>query len=164
MGVVLPGEVSYLLNMLGFTWPNTDEGEVFEKGGGWQQFAGEASTDRQAAQSGVDAVTAANQGPAMDAFRTAVSEGEDPVQSVVQQLAQGSAVVGASMYVMAGVIIALKIAVVVQLVVLAVQIASAIAAAAPTFGGSLTLIPLFKIAAKLAIELAINLAMEQLMG
>ncbi|MVA76759.1 hypothetical protein GC722_12100 [Auraticoccus sp. F435] len=164
MGVVLPGEVSYLLNMLGFTWPNVDEAQVFEKGGEWQAFASGADATARSARSGVEAVLAENQGPAMTAFRKAVAEGEDPVQSVVQDLSAGSSVVGASMYVMAGVVIALKVTVVVQLVVLAVQIASAIAAAVPTFGSSLTLIPLFKIAAKLAIELAINLALEQLMG
>ncbi|MFX4273202.1 hypothetical protein ACQBAR_00185 [Propionibacteriaceae bacterium Y1685] len=164
MGITLPGEVSYLLNMLGFMWPNTDEGDLFSKGGEWQSFASDASGTKAGADEGIQHVLSANKGSAMEAFRKAVGEGEDPVQDVAQKLSAGSAGVGACMYVMAGVVIALKIVVVVQLVALAIQIASAIAAAVPTFGASMSWIPIAKIIAKLAIEAAINLAMEHLMG
>lgn len=164
MGITLPGEVSYLLNLLGFMWPNTDESQLFDKGGQWQSFANDAAGTKNTADSGIQRVLTGNQGSAMEAFRKSVGDGEDPVQDVAQKLSAGSAGVGACMYVMAGVIIALKVVVVVQLVALAIQIASAIAAAVPTAGVSMTWIPIAKIIAKLAIEVAINLAMENLMG
>lgn len=164
MGVTLPGEVSWLLNQLGFDWPNTDEGDIFAKGGDWQSFAGSAAQTASGSGDALAQVMGGNVGEAVDAFRRSMTEGEDPVQQVATSMAAGSAGVGACLYAMAGVVIALKVAVVVQLVILAAEIASAIAAAVPSAGTSLTLIPLFKIAAKLAIEFAINMVINQLMG
>lgn len=164
MGITLPGEVSYLLNMLGFMWPNTDEGKLFDKGGDWTKFATDASASHSDADSGAQHVMTQNQGRGVEAFRKSVYDGEDPVQSVAQNMSAGSAGVGACMFVMAGVVIALKIVVVVQLVLLAIQIATAIAAAVPTAGTSLTYIPIAKLIAKYAIEFAINFTVTKLMG
>lgn len=164
MGIVLPGEVSYLLEMLGFMWPNTDEEQTFAKGRDWQDFATKGAATTTDAGSGIQQVLSANEGEAMRAFRESAEGGEDPVQSVAQSMTAGSAGVGGAMYVMSGIIVALKITTVIQLVVLAAQIASAIAAAIPSAGTSMTLIPLFKIAARLAIEVAMNLAITALMG
>ena len=61
-------------------------------------------------------------------------------------------------------IIALKVAFVVNLVALAVQIATAVASAAVTFGASLAWIPVAKEIARRLLELALNLALEHLMG
>ncbi|MFW6600488.1 hypothetical protein ACQBAU_00170 [Propionibacteriaceae bacterium Y2011] len=164
MGIVLPGEVAHLLNMLGFSWPNTDESDVFSKGSEWLSFAQTAAGSAQQAESAAQHVLGTNEGPAMEAFSTAFSSGEDSVQQVVQQISSGSSIVGGCMMVMAGVIIALKIVVITQLVLLAIQIASAIAAAVPTCGASLGWIPVAKIIAGRVIEFAINFALEKLMG
>lgn len=164
MGIVLPGEVAYLLEMLGFLWVNTDEEQTFSKGQDWQNFATSGAQCTGEADGGINHVLSANMGTAMDAFKESTSGGEDPVQTVARDMSTGSAGVGACMYVMSGIIVALKIATVVQLVLLAMEIASAIAAAVPTAGASMSLIPLFKIAARLAIEMAMNIAMTALMG
>lgn len=164
MGIVLPGEVSYLLEMLGFMWPNTDEEQTWSKGGEWQNFATAGAATTGEAGAGIQHVLSANEGEAMRAFRESAEGGDDPVQTVAQQMSAGSAGVGGAMYVMSGILVALKVATVIQLVALAIQIASAIAAAVPTAGASTTLIPLFKIAARLAIEVAMNVAITALMG
>lgn len=164
MGVTLPNDVAYLLEMLGFMWVNTDEEQTFSKGQDWQNFANAGAGKTGEAGHGIQHVLSSNDGDAMRAFRESVEGGEDPVQTVARDMSAGSAGVGGAMYTMSGIIVALKITTVVQLVVLAVQIASAIAAAVPTAGTSMTLIPLFKIAARLAIEAAMNVTIDALMG
>ena len=67
-------------------------------------------------------------------------------------------------YLIAGAIISLKIVVIIQLVQFAITVTEAIAAAVPTAGASMSLIPIAKIAAQKAIEFALNMAVEKLLG
>ncbi|MEV4656932.1 hypothetical protein [Micromonospora sp. NPDC049301] len=45
MGIQIPGELSGLLNELGYLWPESDEERLFELGQAWIAFGAEA--DRQ---------------------------------------------------------------------------------------------------------------------
>lgn len=164
MGITLPGEVSYLLNQLGYDWPNTDEEQVFTKGKDWLDFGNDANSTSSDADGAAQQVLAKNEGNAMEAFQQSFYAEEDSVQDVAKKIASGSSIVGGCMMVMAGVIIALKVVVVVQLIAAAIQIASAIAAAVPTFGASLGWIPVAKMIASKAIEFAINIALDKLMA
>lgn len=40
MGLQLPGELTSLLDILGYTWPQADETRLFELGQAWIGFAG----------------------------------------------------------------------------------------------------------------------------
>jgi len=62
------------------------------------------------------------------------------------------------------IVLALKIQVIVQLVQLAIQIASAIAAAVPTFGASLSWIPIYQQISQRIVGMLIDKVMQQLMN
>lgn len=163
MAVMLPGEVSYLLNMLGFEWPEGNEDTVFSYGQRWMSFAGEASASTAASDQAARFATASSQGPAMEAFQKSFDEVEG-VKDVATKLSLAATITGGCLFAVGAIIIALKIAFVVNLVILAIQIAEAVAAAAATFGASLAWIPIAKEIASRLLQLALNLALEQLMG
>ncbi len=163
MAVMLPGEVSYLLNMLGFEWPEGNEDRVFDYASRWMAFAGEAGAANQLGEQAAQHAVQRNAGPAMDAFRESFEQVEG-VRDVATRLATAGNLTGGCLLAVGAIIIALKVAFVVNLVALAVQIASAVSAAAVTFGASLAWIPVAKETARRLLELALNLALEQLMG
>ncbi|PRY41496.1 hypothetical protein [Umezawaea tangerina] len=162
-GMMLPPELSGLLNTLGFNWPTSDEGKLFDLGGLWSGFSERlgpiaAEADAQAMQ-----VLNANTGEAVEKFKSFWTDGEAPKQNL-DDGATASSLVGAGLYVCAGVVIALKVTVVVQLVMLAVQIAQAIATAIPTFGASLLEIPIFKEIVSLLLDQALDFAINQVLS
>lgn len=163
MAIMLPGEVSYLLNMLGFEWPEGNEDTVFSYAQEWMSYGasvGEVVTLSRAAEAhALDN----NTGPAMEAFRADFNDTEG-IADVAQKLALAGNITGGCLLLIGGMIIALKIAFVVNLVSLAIQIAQAVAAAAATFGASLAWIPVAREICRRLIEFAINLAVEKLMG
>lgn len=163
MAVMLPGEVSHLLNMLGFEWPEGNEDKVFDYGSRWMAFSGEAGESNELSSQAAQHALASNNGPAMEAFQKSFDDLEG-VKDVATKLATAGNLTGGCLLLIGGVIIALKVAFVVNLVALAVQIASAVAAAVPTFGASLAWIPVAKEIARRLLELALNLALEHLMG
>lgn len=163
MAIMLPSEVSYLLNMLGYEWPEGNEDTIFSWGGRWMSYAGEVDGSAQLASSAHDFVVGANEGSAVKAFSAAFKDGEG-IEKTAHDLGSAGNVIGGVLYEMGAVVIALKIVVVVQLVLLAIQIAEAVAAAAATFGASLAWIPVAKIIASKAIEFGINYAIGQLLG
>ncbi|GAA2685294.1 MULTISPECIES: hypothetical protein [Actinosynnema] len=162
-GMMLPPELSGLLNTLGFSWPESDEGKMFDLGGLWSGFADRVGPAATAAEGHAQLVLDTNSGAAVERFKAFWTDGEAPKQNL-DDGATASSLVGAGLYVCAGVVVALKIAVVVQLVVLAVQIAQAIATAVPTFGLSLVQIPIFKQITSLVLDQVISLAVSQVLG
>lgn len=164
MAVMLPGEVSHLLNLLGFEWPEVNEDKMFQYGGRWMQFSGEIAGSHTDAGAGARTALLENRDQGMEAFSRAFHDGKDSVMQVVGDLRPASGIVGGSLFVIAGLVIALKVVVVVQLVLLAIEIAEAIAAAVPTFGASMSLIPLMELITQRAIAFAINFALEKLLG
>lgn len=163
MGIMLPGELAGLLNELGYTWPTSDETKLFELGQLWMEFAG--SLHRAAAEGAAEAqrVLAGNRGDAIDAFRERW-EAEGSALAVLRDGAIGAQMVGATLFVCALVVLALKINVIVQLVILLVQIMQAIATAAPTFGASLLEIPVFKKLTDMVLNLLVDQAVEAVAG
>jgi hypothetical protein len=161
--LTLPDELASLLNMLGYTWPTSDEIRMFELGGKWMEFGGKLQELHGEATPHADTVTTENQGDDIDAFSKKFGD-KDAGAAVIQDGGTGSMVVGGGLFVAAGLVLALKITVIVQLTILAIQIASAIAAAGPTFGASMAWIPVAKKLADMAINLAIDLALQQIMG
>jgi hypothetical protein len=159
----LPNDLAQFLNMLGYTWPKADEVRMFELGGKWLDFGGKLQEIQGESASHGQRVTAENLGKDIDAF-LAKFESENSAPKTTQDGGTGAMVVGAGLFVAAALVLALKITVIVQLVTLAIQIASAIAAAGPTFGASMAWIPVAKKLADMAINLAIELALNQLLG
>jgi hypothetical protein len=162
-GMMLPPELSGLLNTLGFNWPESDEGKLFDLGGLWSGFADRLGPAAADADGQAQQVLGANSGAAIDKFKEFWTSGESPKQNL-DDGASASSLVGAGLYVCAGVVVALKIAVVVQLAMLAIQIAQAIATAVPTLGASLLEIPIFKEITSILLDQALDLAISQVLS
>jgi hypothetical protein len=139
----LPGELITLLDILGYTWPASDEEKLFELGQAWMEFSSDIAGFAEAAGASAAAVLGGNEGQSIDAFRSWWSGEESPLASLLSNV-DGSVIGGAGLIICAAIVLALKIAVIVQLAILAIQIAQAIATAAPTFGASLLEIPVFQ--------------------
>ncbi|MEO6087936.1 MAG: hypothetical protein ABIQ18_32985 [Umezawaea sp.] len=162
-GVMLPPELAGLLNTLGFNWPLSDEGKLFDLAGQWSSFADQLGPAAAEADGHAQQVLGNNSGAAMEKFGAFWSDGEAPKQNL-DDGATASTLIGTGLYVCAGVVVALKVAVVVQLAMLAVEIAQAIATAVPTLGASLLEIPIFKKITDLLLDQALDLAINSVLN
>lgn len=160
---MLPPEVSHVLNMIGFEWPEGNEDTVLAWSRRWTQFSSEVNDSQGLAEQAALHALDHNHGAAMDAFAARWRD-HDGVAEVARDLGLAGNLLGGCLLVVGMAIIALKIAFVVNLILLAIQIAEAIAAAAATFGASLAWIPIAREIVRRLIELAINLAVNALMG
>jgi hypothetical protein len=163
VGLMIPGELADLLNELGYTWPKSDEEKLFQLGQDWIGFAGTLASFGQEAQSAASLVYADNSGASIEAF-VAKWQGDDSPVSVLADGEVGAQVLGACVFVCAGVVLALKINVIVQLTILLIEIIQAIATSVPTCGASLLEIPAFKKLTDMLINFLISKAMEVLLG
>jgi hypothetical protein len=163
MGLQLPGELVSLLGMLGFTWPEADETKLMEMGQRWMSFSGTLESDISTADAAARQVWSGNSGQGIEAFQKAWSGG-DSAAANLHTAADGVVLIGAGLFVMGAVVLALKINVIVQLAILAFQIAQAIATAAVTFGASLLEIPIFKEITRMIIDVLVDQALQVLLG
>lgn len=163
MSLMLPPEVSKLLNELGLEWPEGDEDKIFNNGGRWIQYGGEVNTASQNTGQTTNSVLQANQSSGIQAFVEDINR-PDGVTDVTKNLSIAGHAMGGVVYLIGAAVIALKIVFIVNLVSTVIQIASAIAAAVPTAGASLGWIPVAKILCQKAIQMGINFAISKLLG
>ncbi|WP_309117328.1 hypothetical protein [Saccharothrix sp.] len=162
-GLMLPPELSGLLNTLGFSWPEGDEGKIFDMAGEWIAFGDKLSGSVARAHGQAEAVWTQNVAEAVEKFKSFWDGGDAPKKNL-EDGATAAAMVGAGLYVCAAALIALKVAVIAQLVVLAIQIAQAIATAVVTFGASLLEIPIFRQITKLLLDMALDVAIDAVLN
>lgn len=155
--ITLPDELSSLLNMLGFMWPNTDETEVMQMGQDWMQWSGTLQQQLTQLETEASAIWQENISDDVEAFQDWWNNDESP-QARLTEAIEGAQEGANGLITSAMIILGLKIAVMVQLVILAIGIAKAIAAAAPSFGASLGLIPVLKMTARMIIGMLIEQA------
>ncbi|MDZ5446605.1 hypothetical protein U2F26_28430 [Micromonospora sp. 4G57] len=163
MGIMLPGELAGLLNELGYTWPKSDEAQLFALGQMWLELAG--SLQRTAAEGAATAqrLLDGNSGEAMAAFgKRWTAEGS--AITVLQKGATGAQMVAATLFVCALIVLALKINVIVQLTILLIQILQAVVTAGPTFGASLLEIPVFKKLTDVVLGILVDQAIGVVLG
>jgi hypothetical protein len=163
MGLQLPGELVSLLGMLGYTWPAADEEKLVELGQTWVRFGGQVGTPVAEADGHAQRVWTQNAGDGIEAFRGSWTAADAPKKNM-DDAGTASTMIGAGLFVCAGIVLALKINVIVQLTILAVQIAQAIATAPVTFGASLLEIPIFKMITSIAIDQLLNMAIEAVLN
>ncbi|MGH3390212.1 MAG: hypothetical protein ACRDOO_15195 [Actinomadura sp.] len=163
MGLQLPGELTSLLSMLGYTWPQADETKLFEMGGAWLGFAGKHAGSLGEVDTHAQQVWTDNRAEAIEAFRSEWNR-EDAPKRNLEDFATAANIIGAGLMVCAGIVLALKINVIVQLVLLAIQIAQAIATAVVTFGASLLEIPIFKMITGVILDQLIDMALQAILN
>jgi hypothetical protein len=151
MGMTLPGELTSLLSLLGYDWPQSDESKLFELGRRWMDFGGTLNNVAQAGDQAAQRVWTENSGANISAFADHFNSDDGPTK-VLQAGSTAANLLGAGMTVAAGIMLALKVNVIVQLTTLAIQIAQAIASAVVTFGASLSEIPIFEQITRALVE------------
>ncbi|MFF3560165.1 nucleic acid/nucleotide deaminase domain-containing protein [Streptomyces sp. NPDC002574] len=166
MGVVLPDELAWLLDLIGIMWPNVDEDDYREMASALREFADDVDHGGNGLHDAVAGLLGATEGPAVEAFNAHWNK----VGSHLGNLADAGRLGGTALDGVAIVIEGAKIAAVVQLGILAAEVIAAQAAAPFTLGLSelgaagatqatrLIVKRLFKEAAQQALDQVIGLA------
>ncbi|WP_150247153.1 PE-PGRS family protein [Streptomyces albofaciens] len=134
MALTLPGEVVWVLDLLGYSWPEADEDKLMECGRAWLEFAAQVGRTDGRGGSAVREVVSANSGEAVSRFSETWERFSDGPGSYLPDAQVAANVIGVGFEVAAGAVFAAKAEVIVQLVVLAVELISAQAAAPFTLG------------------------------
>lgn len=136
MSIMLPGELDWVLDLLGYNWPNIDEDKLLECAQAWRDFGAAVNNAAAAGSTAANNVTSANSGEAIDKFSDSWGKftggfGHDSYLTDAQMAAE---VIAIAFDAAAFAVIAGKVAVIAQLIVLAIEIIAAQVAAPFTFG------------------------------
>jgi hypothetical protein len=134
MSLMLPGEVAWVLNLLGYDWPEADESKIMDAAGAWRTFAEEVAQLEARGVTTAGQVISAGSGDAADSFTEAwrqFSDGGDGYLSDARQTAEFIAI---GLDAVAVEVMIVKAMVLAQLIALAFEFAAAQAAAPFTFG------------------------------
>ncbi|MEV6565449.1 hypothetical protein [Streptomyces kronopolitis] len=131
--IMLPKEVDWVLDLLGFQWPDVDEDKMREAARAWSDFADAVRRHQQHGDTAANTVRGANSGEAVDAFGTAWKKVGD---GYLDDAAEAAVVLAVVLDVVSTIVMVMKFAVIAQLLALAVEFAVAQAAAPVTLGAS----------------------------
>ncbi|MFI7098128.1 hypothetical protein ACIBK8_02015 [Streptomyces sp. NPDC050161] len=131
--IMLPVEVDWVLDLLGFQWPNVDEDKMRDAAEAWSSFAAAVRQYQQQGATAANAVQGANSGEAIEAFGDKWKKLSD---GHLDDAADAAEVLAMVLQVAATIVMVMKIAVIVQLFALLVELAMAQAAAPVTLGAS----------------------------
>ncbi|WP_444544835.1 WXG100-like domain-containing protein [Streptomyces albospinus] len=136
---MLPSEVDWVLDLLGFEWPNLDEDKMIEAAEAWRSFAQDCHQAMNQGNSAAGTVRGSNSGDAIDGFGKAwdrFTKNGLIEFGYLEALAGAAEILAALLDVCAVIVVALKIYVIAQLIDLAIEFAIAQASAPVTFGAS----------------------------
>ncbi|MFI5531908.1 hypothetical protein ACIA8O_25585 [Kitasatospora sp. NPDC051853] len=164
MGVVLPDELAWVLDLIGINWPNVDEDDYREMADALREFASDIDTGVADAHGAVQEMLGSNAGLAVQAFEAHWGKISG---THLHQLAEGGRLVAVCLDGVAVVIEGAKIAAVVQLGILAAEVIAAQAAAPFTFGlsevGALGATQATRVIVKRLLKEAQQMIVDQLM-
>lgn len=136
---MLPAELDWLLDLLGFEWPNLDEDKMMEAAQTWRTFGQACQQCQNSGTSAANEVRSSNSGDAIEAFGEAWGKfTEDGLMGMgyLDALSDAAEILAALLDICAMIVLALKIYVIVQLIDLAIEFAIAQASAPITLGAS----------------------------
>src|SRR2546430_14497779 len=139
MGIVLPGELAWVLDLIGINWPNIDEDELRSVANDLRGLSEELKGHTGDAKGDIEAMLGVSSSESLeifDALWKKIADGH------LEQLGQGLSLLGTGLDIAAVVVVGLKLAAIVQLGILAAEIIADQAAAPFTFGASEAAIPL----------------------
>lgn len=138
MGIVLPGALAWVLDMIGIEWPNIDEDELRSGATQLRTLAGEVDGNTGDAKSSIEQMLQTNSSQSLDLFNALwgkLADGHLP------QLSKGLGLIATGLDASAVLVEGMKVGAVVQLGILAGEIIADQAAAPFTFGLSEAAIP-----------------------
>jgi hypothetical protein len=134
MALMLPGEVEWVLELLGHEWPDANEDEIHRAATAWRDFAATASQLGTRGVEAASAVRSTNSGEAVEAFEKRWREFESGGNGYLNDAVDAANAIALALDTVALAVLASKVAVIAQLVALAFEIAAAQAAAPLTSG------------------------------
>jgi hypothetical protein len=158
VGLVLPGALTWVLDIVGIDWPNIDEDQLRQAADELRQLATELTGNTGDAKSDIEQMLQNNTADSLELFEALWSK---LAGSHLPQLAEGMKVVGAGLDVAAVVVVGMKAAAIAQLAILAAEIISDQAEAFFTFGASEALIPVQTLATREIMKTVIDQAVKQ---
>jgi hypothetical protein len=165
MGVTLPSEVAWVLDLIGVEWPNIDEDELRSAADQLRQLGSELSSNNGEAKSDIEEMLGVNSAESLQIFEALWKKLSD---GHLQQLGEGMDLLATGLDIAAVVIVGMKLFAIGQLVVLAAEIIADQAAAIETFGASEALAAaqteITEQIVKQAIEQAIQTLEQQLLS
>ncbi|WP_405218982.1 hypothetical protein [Agrococcus sp. Ld7] len=160
MAMNLPGELVWVLDMLGYDWPPLDEDEMRRAAQIMRTFKDDiVGTVEVADKSVKSGVGAAVHGQVSSSFTNAWDTDR---ASNIAKLIDALDPVAGGIDIGAEAVVALKVKVIAELVITAAQIAAAVAGAFFTFGASLAANAAILVARKKALDVLTNIAVDQL--
>ncbi|MFC5639227.1 toxin glutamine deamidase domain-containing protein [Streptomyces bullii] len=134
--MMLPDELEWVLEMLGYKWPTANEDKLRDCAELWRKFGDDVTELHTRANTVAGTVVAHNAGDSIDAFRKTYKkfDGGDGSDGYLANAAQAAYLIANVLEACAYLVEFAKWAVIAQLIALAIQIAAAAAAAPVTFG------------------------------
>ncbi|MEY9994740.1 hypothetical protein ABIE67_006772 [Streptomyces sp. V4I8] len=136
MSLTLPGELVWVLDLLGYTWPEVDEEALHKVAETWRAFGGELEEIQREGEGLARTVVAHNFGTAIDGFSKdwGAYTGANGEDRYLPDAKTACEVIAFAFDAAAVAVLTAKLAVIAQLVALAIEIIAAQAAAPFTFG------------------------------
>ncbi|MFE0257212.1 PE-PGRS family protein [Streptomyces sp. NPDC059010] len=136
MSLTLPGELVWVLDLLGYTWPEVDEEALHKVAETWRAFGEELEGIQREGEGLARTVVSHNFGTAVEGFSKewGAYTGANGEDSYLPDAKTACEVIAFAFDAAAVAVLTAKIAVIVQLIALAIEIIAAQAAAPFTFG------------------------------
>lgn len=162
MGMLLPGELVWVMDMLGFEWPNLDEDEIHRAADLVRQYRDDLEDTIRWADRRIngDVATAMTNKAALAYSEAWNRNRSDNLDQLVELL--GPVASGIDMF--ADAVLALKVKVAAEVAITAAQIAAAAASAVVTLGASAAATAAIIVARKKALDIMTDIAVEELMA
>lgn len=162
MAMNLPGELVWVLDMLGYEWPPIDEDEVRRAAQIVRQFGEDIEGTIELANSRInDDVSAAMKTGSNVAYKTAWNANREGNMRQLVDLIDPAAT---GMDLFADAVVAMKVKVIAELVITAAQIAAAAATAIVTLGASVAANAAIIAIRKKALDILTDIAVEAIAG
>lgn len=162
MAMNLPGELVWVLDLLGYEWPPIDEDELRRAAGIVRQFGEDIEGTIELASSRIEGdLSAAMKTGSNAAYTTAWTTTRDGNMRQLVDLIDPAAT---GMDLFADAVVAMKVKVIAELVITAAQIAAAAASAIVTLGASVAANAAIIALRKKALDILTDLAVEAIAG
>lgn len=135
MSIMLPDDLVWVLNLLGFMWPEADEDKLREAAQHWREFAAEVGHVTQDANRVAATVAGENRGSSIDAFHQHW-QGVGGSSGSLAQTQQAAEIVADVLDGYAAVVVIAKGIVIAQLIALAAELTATTVGAIFTFGAA----------------------------
>lgn len=162
MGMMIPSELDFVLDLLGYEWPNIDEDAVKDAATLMRGLGDDLDGTLVALDTTINNdLSEAFKSKAASAFLQAYTENRSQNMDQIVGLLPG---VADGVDIFADAVLALKLKVIAELVITAAQIAAALASAVLTFGASLAAQAAIIAVRKKLIDVATDLIVDELIG